>query len=200
MLGFSDLQQKLWGCNMNKILILPLIFCILVITGCTNKTELSEKQVAECRQVIENYFADRSVNLSDGDYYRYLSMDIIKKYCHEKFDGYGSKVYHISITKETPEYVSCEYDKKASEDENNYWVDRIGRCSKFEFRFHVICIGEVTQNDVEYYDEPKVFDTVFLMLFEHGKPKIAEVGFIDFVYDKDLPRLLENLGLQQSAR
>ena len=71
---------------MNKILILPLIFCIFVITGCC-KTELSEKQIIECRQVIENYFEDRSENLSNGDYYRYLSMDIIKKYCREKVDG-----------------------------------------------------------------------------------------------------------------
>ena len=185
---------------MNKILILPLIFCLLVITGCANKTKLSEKQIAECRQVIEKYFADRSEDLSGGYEHRYLDKNIRIKYCHEKVAGEGSKHYYVFITSDIPEFVSWEYDKESSEDEKSYLVETIGKCSKFKFRFHVVCYGEVDLEHIEYYEQPKVFDTVFLMLFEHGKPKIAEVGYIDFVYEKDLPVLLENLGLQQKER
>ena len=180
---------------VRRLFVLTLLL-FLLLSGCTNGTELSENKVAACRQVIEDYFEDRSVDLSEGYEHRYLDKKILKKYCHENVCGEGSKQYYVFIAKDYPKFISYEYDRKSSEDENDYLVKTIGKCRKFNFRFQVLCCGKVTLNQVEYYKEPKIFDTEFLMLFEHGKPKIAELGFIQFVYEKDLPCLLENLELQ----
>lgn len=185
---------------MVKNFTLVFLLLSLLFFSCRNDKVLSERQVAGCRQVIEDYLADRSEDLSGGYEHRYLDKNIRIKYCHEKVAGEASKHYYVFITSDIPEFDSWEYDKKSSEDEKSYLVETIGKCSKFKFRFHVVCYGKVTLDKVEYYDEPKVFDTVFLMLFEHGKPKIAEIGGLRFIYEKDLPRLLENLGLQQSER
>ena len=185
---------------MAKRILIPFLLFLFLFFSCSNKTELSEKQIAECMELMESYFADRSENLSEAGENRFITKDILKKYCHENVGGDGSKHYKVYITKKNPEVVSWEYDKRNSEDENTYGVEQMGKCSKFNFRFRVLCYGKVTLNDVEYYDEPKVLDTVYLIVFEHGKPRIAEVGYIDFVYEKDLPVLLENLGLQQKER
>ena len=150
---------------------------------------------------MENFFTERSAELSQGKEQDYFSEEIQNKYFHKNVFGNSTKYYCIDIIKKQPEFVSVEYDEKISLDENDYLVYRFGKCNKFKITHKALCYGEVSRHGVEYFSEPKSFDVEYILIFTHGKPQIAEInGVFEFILEQDLPRLLENLGLQQKER
>ena len=169
---------------MIKISIITIILSLLFITDCVNRTSLSDKQIQVCKQVITGYVSERSANLSEGYEHQALTENILKTYCYENSDGFSSKHYKVYIIKEMPEFTSIKYDKKNSENKESYGVDRWGKCSKFEFELCAQCYGRVTLEGVEYFEKPKVLKDSYLMIFDHGKPKIALLGFWEFIYEK----------------